>query len=137
MYILQKPVAFIGFILSAIVPLVSPFLKVPIKGNWNLYQTDTGLFAFIYAVLALCVLFFFLRKVSVYRIMTRVYAGCCLLGLLAVYVKINNYFGFNFVDGMLAKTLHLKWGWIALFIGAAVLLMSTRRVKTLPDVPVQ
>ena len=133
MYILQKPVALMGFLISAFVPLFTPFLKVPIKGNWNLYQTDTSLFALTYGILAICVLFFFLRKVSVSRIMTWVYAGWCVLGFTAVFFKINNYFGFKFFDGMLAKSLHLKWGWVALYIGAAVLLFSTRHVKALAE----
>lgn len=71
---------------------------------------------------------FFLRKVSVFRWLTRFYLAWCVLGFVAVYFKINNYFGMKFVDGLLSKTLHLKWGWIVLFIGALILVFSVKKI---------
>jgi len=43
--------------------------------------------------------------------------------------KINHYFGFKLADGLLGKTLHLKWGWFVLFLGAIIMLFSVRKVK--------
>ncbi len=127
MYILRKPMALVGIFVSALSPLFLPFLKVPIKGNWNLYQTDASLFFITYGLLALCVLAFFLRKVSFYRLCTKIYLGWCVLGFLAVYFKINNYFGMKFVDNLLSSTLHLRWGWFFLFFGALVMLISVKK----------
>ncbi|WP_437920795.1 hypothetical protein [Sphingobacterium sp. LRF_L2] len=130
MYVLRKPLAIFGILISAASPIFLPFLKVPIKGNWNLYQTDVGLFAITYGLLGLCVFAFFLRKVSFFRICSRIYLAWCLLGFVAVYFKINNYFGMKLVDGLLAKTLHLKWGWCFLFLGAFILLIAVKKLKT-------
>lgn len=128
MHILRKPLALIGIFVSALAPIFLPFLKVPVKGNWNLYQTDVSLFLITYALLALCVLAFFLRKVTFYRWCTKIYLGWCVIGFAAVYFKINNYFGMKLVDGLLSKTIHLQWGWFLLFLGALVLLISVKKV---------
>lgn len=128
MHILRKPFALIGIFISALAPVFLPFLKVPIKGNWNLYQADVSLFLITYALLGLCVLAFFLRKVFFYRLCTKIYLGWCTLGFIAVYFKINNYFGMKLVDGLLAKTIHLQWGWFVLFAGALILLVSVKKV---------
>jgi len=118
--------ALTGIFISAIAPVFLPFLKVPVKGNWNLYQTDVSLFFVTYGLLALCVLAFFLRKVTFYRLSSRLFLGWCVIGFFAVYFKINNYFGMKFVDGLLSQTLHLKWGWIALFVGALIIVLSVK-----------
>lgn len=128
MHILRKPIALLGIFISALAPVFLPFLKVPIKGNWNLYQADVSLFLINYALLALCVLAFFLRKVSFYRLCAKIYLGWCIVGFIAVYFKINNYFGMKLVDGLLAKTIHLKWGWFFLFLGALTLLISVKKI---------
>ncbi len=131
MYILSKPLAWIGILITALSPIFFPFLKVPLLGNWNLYETDTSLFVLTYGFLGLCILFLFLRKVSLYRIFTRIYVGWCLLAFGAVYFKINHYFGMKLADNLLSKTLHLKWGWLVLFLGALLLFLSVRKPKPL------
>jgi hypothetical protein len=127
MYILRKPVALTGIFISALAPVFLPFLKVPVKGNWNLYQTDVSLFFVTYGLLALCVLAFFLRNVTFYRLCSKLYLGWCVVDFLAVYFKIHNYFGLKFVDGLLSQSLHLKWGWIVLFAGSLILLFSVQK----------
>lgn len=129
MYILHKFYALIGIAIVALSTVFCPFLKVPLLGNWNLYQTDIALFGITLGLLALLVLFFFLRKVRVFRWASYLFLGWCVIGFLAVYFKINNYFGMKLVDGMLAKTLHLKWGWFFLFIGAVLIVLSVRKTK--------
>ncbi|TJZ50862.1 hypothetical protein FAZ15_21155 [Sphingobacterium olei] len=133
MYILNKPLAWTGIGISALSTVFCPFLKVPLVGNWNLYQTDTSLFVVTIGVLALSVLVLFIRKVNAFRIVTRVFAAWTVLGFLAVYFKINNYFGMKFLDGVLAKTLHLKWGWFFLFLGALILILSVRKIKVIKE----
>ena len=129
MYILNKIYAILGIAIAALSTVFCPFLKVPLIGNWNLYQTDIALFGLTIGLLSLLVLFLFLRKVSLFRWGTYLFLIWCIVGFLGVYFKMNNYFGMKFVDGMLAKTLHLKWGWFFLFVGAVVILLSVKKVK--------
>lgn len=129
MYILRKPIALLGIALSALSTIFCPFLKVPIKGNWNLYETDISLFLITSVILGLSVLFFVSRKVGLFRIISVVYLIWTILGLVAVYFKINNYFGMKLVDGLLAKTLHIQWGWAVLIFSAFVMVWSVKKVK--------
>jgi hypothetical protein len=129
MYILRKPIALLGIAVSALSTLFCPFLKVPIKGNWNLYETDTSLFLITLGILGLSVLFFVSRKIALFRITSIVNLIWTILGLVAVYFKINNYFGMKLVDGLLAKTLHIQWGWAVLILSALVMVWSVKKVK--------
>lgn len=133
MYILHKPLAWTGVGISALSTVFCPFLRVRLVGNWNLYQTDTSLFVTTIGLLAFCVSLLFIRKVNAFRVVTRLFAGWTVLGFLAVYFKINNYFGMKLVDGVLARTLHLKWGWFFLFLGALILILSVRKVKVIKE----
>ncbi len=129
MYILRKPIALFGITVAALSSIFCPFLKIPIKGNWNLYQTDTSLFLITMGFLGLSVLFFAVRKINMYRYASWGFLGWTILGLTAVYFKINNYFGFKLVDGLLSKTIHLKWGWVVLILSAVVMVSSVQKVK--------
>ena len=129
MYILNKPVAMLGIAIAALSTIFCPFLKAPLVGNWNLYQTDLTLFAITIGILVLSTLFLVLRKIGLFRILSLSFLIWCTLGLLAVYFKINNYFGMKWVDGLLSKTLHIKWGWFFLFIGGIMMLLSVRKMK--------
>lgn len=131
MYILNKPVAWFGIAVAGLSTVFCPFIKAPLVGNWNLYQTDLSLFFITIGLLALIILLFFIRQVRVYRILTRMFFCWCVLAFSAVYFKMNNYFGMKLFDGMLAKTLHIKWGWFFLFLGAVILLISVRKAKEL------
>ncbi|GGH04508.1 hypothetical protein FAZ19_05600 [Sphingobacterium alkalisoli] len=133
MYILNKPLAWIGIGIGALSTVFCPFLKVPLVGNWNLYQTDVNLFGLSIGLLALSVALLFIRKVNAFRIVTWIFAGWTVIGFVAVYFKINNYFGMKIVDGMLAKTLHLKWGWFFLFLSALILMLSVRKLRAVKD----
>ncbi len=129
MYVLNKIYALLGIVIAAFSTVFCPFLKVPLVGNWNLYQTDLILFGGTIGLLGVLVLFFALRKVSWFRWTSYLLLVWCVVAFLGVYFKINNYFGMKFVDGILAKTLHLKWGWFVLFIGVFISVLSVKKVK--------
>lgn len=129
MYILRKPIALLGIAVSALSTVFCPFLKVPLKGNWNLYETDTILFLITLGILGFNVLFFVSRKIALFRFTSIVYLIWSILGLIAVYFKINNYFGMKLVDGLLAKTLHIQWGWAVLILSALMIVWSVKKVK--------
>ncbi|MGJ1205187.1 hypothetical protein [Sphingobacterium lactis] len=126
---LNKPLALIGFMVVFLAAIFCPFLKVPLKANWNLYQVDTALFMITYGILGVCVLFFFIRKLNAYRISAWILLAWIILSFVLVYLQVNNYFGLKLIDGLLAKTLHLKWGWGVLLLGGLMVLFSVNKGK--------
>ncbi len=127
MIIIKKYFAIVGLIVCFLSSM-TPFLKVPIKGNWNLYQVDAYLFFITLLILGVTALLFFVRAVRAYQWMTRLAACWYLLSITAVWFKINNYFGWGFADKLLSKSLHMRWGWIVYLIGILLLLLSTKKV---------
>lgn len=132
MIIIRKSVALLGLVLCLLAGVL-PMLKVPIKGNWNLYQTDASLFFITYIIVGLTALLFFVRQLKGYQIMTRVAFVWFLISICGVYFKINNYFGWGFADRLLSKTIHMRWGWIVYFIGVLLLILSTKRLKKIEE----
>lgn len=130
MIIVRKGVALSGMVLCFVSTLL-PMLKIPIKGNWNLYQTDAALFFITLIIFGMLCLLFFIRQLRAYRMMTYVSAIWFLISITAVYFKINNYFGWGFADRLLAKTIHMRWGWVLYFIGIMFLLFSTKKISQL------
>ncbi len=123
MLVVKKINAYIGLILGAIAITIAPMLKVPVKGNWNLYQADPRLLYISLAILALTALFLFVRALGMFRVMTIIALIWSAIMAAAVWFKVNNYFGSKFFDKMLSKTIHFQWGWIVLLV--AVLLLAT------------
>lgn len=132
MIIIRKNLALSGLILCLLAGML-PMLKVPIKGNWNLYQTDAALFFITYMIIGITALLFFVRQLTGYRLMTRVAAVWYLISISAVFFKINNYFGWGFADRLLSKSLHMRWGWIVYLVGIALLLLSVKKVKQIEE----
>lgn len=121
---LNKPLALIGFFVVFFSAIFCPFLKVPLKANWNLYQVDTALFMITNGLLGLSVLLFFMRKLNAFRISALALIAWIILSFTLVYFQINNYIGLKFLDGLLSKTLNIKWGWGILLFGAILILLS-------------
>lgn len=127
MLTIRKTNAFIGIILAVIAAVIAPILKVPIKGNWNLYQTDSRLFFITFTVIAALAFCLFLRQLKAFRLLSFVLFFWSVLMAAAVYFKTNNYFGSKFFDKALAKTLHFQWGWVVLLVAVLLLLSSTKK----------
>jgi len=123
MLVVKKINAYIGLILGAIAITIAPMLKVPVKGNWNLYQADPRLLYISLGIFALTALFLFVRALRMFRLMAIVALIWSAIMAAAVWFKVNNYFGSKFFDKMLSKTIHFQWGWIVLLV--AVLLLAT------------
>lgn len=132
MIIIRKSLALSGLILCLLAGML-PMLKVPIKGNWSLYQTDAALFFITYMIIGITALLFFVRQLIGYRLMTRVAAVWYLISISAVFFKINNYFGWGFADRLLSKSIHMRWGWIVYLVGIALLLLSVKKVKQIEE----
>ncbi|GGE07991.1 hypothetical protein GCM10011516_02160 [Sphingobacterium cellulitidis] len=75
-------------------------------------------------LLGLSVLLFFMRKLSAFRISALVLIAWIVIAFILVFFQINNYLGFKLIDGLLSKTLNIKWGWAVLLFGALLILFS-------------
>jgi len=123
MLIVRKKFVLVGLFLCLLSGIL-PMLKVPIKGNWNLYQTDEALFFITYIIICITGLLFFVRQLRFYKLMTKVTAVWYLISISAVFFKINHYFGWKFADGILSRSIHMRWGWVVYLIGVVCLLIS-------------
>ncbi|MDH5828152.1 hypothetical protein [Sphingobacterium faecium] len=132
MIIIRKSFALSGLIICLLAGML-PMLKVPIKGNWNLYQTDVLLFFITYMIIGITGLLFFIRQLVGYRWMTHIAAGWYIISITAVFFKINNYFGWGFADHLLSRSLHMRWGWIVYLIGIVLLLLSVKKLKQIEE----
>ncbi|MGF1923619.1 MAG: hypothetical protein ACQUHE_05535 [Bacteroidia bacterium] len=127
MLVINKINAYIGLLLMVIAITVCPMIKVPLKGNWVLYQTDSRLFFISFAIVAITSLCLFVRQLGAFRLLSFVLFGWSILMAAAVYFKSNNYFGSKFFDKVLAKTIHYQWGWIVLLVAVLLLITSVRK----------
>ncbi|WP_231490023.1 hypothetical protein [Pedobacter sp. Leaf170] len=132
MLILNKFRAYLGILLCVIASFC-PMLKVPIKGNWNLYQSDARLFIITYAILAVAILILFIRKAGAFRFISFVMAIWYVLAVVAVYFTANNYTKYGFANKLIGKVVHFQWGWIVFLVGVIFLLFSTKRGEKLTE----
>jgi len=128
MLVLNKFRAWLG-ILLCVVASFCPMLKVPIKGNWNLYQSDARLFLITYAIIGLSILILFIRKAGAFRFMSVVMGIWYILAVGAVYFTANNYTKYGFANKLIGKVVHFQWGWIVFLVGVIFMLFSARKVE--------
>jgi len=131
MLIINKINAYVGLLLAVIAITIAPIIKVPFKGNWNLYQTDSRLFFITVALIGLTSLCLFVRQLKAFRLLSFVLFVWALLMAAAVYFKSNHYFNSKFFDKVLAKTIHYQWGWIVLLVAVILLVTSVRKGENL------
>ena len=129
MLVIQKINAYIGLLLAAIAISICPMIKVPFKGNWNLYQTDERLFFISFAIIGIAGLCLFVRKLAAFRLLAFVLFIWSALMAAAVYFKTNHYFDSKFFDKLLAKTIHYQWGWIVLLVAVLLLITSVKKER--------
>lgn len=127
MLTVNKISAYLGLMLYLLGIGISPMLKVPLKGNWNLYQTDSRLFLISFVLLAVCALCMYLRRMVAFRFTAWLLSIWSVLMALAVYFKSNHYFGSKFFDKLVANSLSYQWGWIVLLVAVILLLTSFKR----------
>lgn len=129
MLVIKKINAYTGLLLAVIAIGICPMIKVPFKGNWNLYQTDDRLFFISFAIIGITSLCLFVRQLSMFRLLSSVFFVWSILMAAAVYFKSNNYFNSKFFDKVLAKTIHYQWGWIVLLIAVLLLITSVKKER--------
>ncbi|WP_443938374.1 hypothetical protein [Pedobacter sp. MW01-1-1] len=128
MLVLNKFYAWLGILLCTIAGFC-PMLKVPLKGNWNLYQSDARLFFITYGILAIALLVLFMRKIAGFRFMSFVMAVWYILSIGAVYFTVNNYTKHVFANKLIGKIVHYQWGWIVLLVGVLFMLVSVKKTR--------
>ena len=122
--------AWLGILLCFIASFC-PILKVPIKGNWNLYQSDSRLFFITYFLLAITTFVLFLNERGAFKFLGFTLAVWYVLSLFAVWFTASNYTSHKFVDRLLFRTIHFQWGWIVVLVGVALIVFSVKRKKRL------
>ena len=125
---INRFMAWLGILLCFIAGFC-PILKVPIKGNWNLYQSDSRLFFITYFLLAITAFFLFLNKRGAFRSLGITLLIWYVLSLFAVWFTAGNYTSHKFVDRLLFKTIHFQWGWIVVLVGVALIVFSVGKKK--------
>lgn len=128
MLVVNKFRAWLGIFLGLVAGFC-PMLKVPIKGNWNLYQSDARLFFITYTIIALLAFCLFIRKIGAYKFMTRVMAIWYVLAVAAVWFTSNNYTKNGFANKLIGKVVHFQWGWIVLLVGVIFILFSVKKLE--------
>lgn len=127
MLIVRKTNAYIGLILAIIAISIAPMLRVPIKGNWNLYQTDTRLFFISFAILALTCFCLLIRQLRGFRLFAIVFFVWSLLMAGAVFFQSNHYTKSAFANKFIGKVVHYQWGWVVLLVAVLLLLTSVKK----------
>jgi hypothetical protein len=127
MLTVNKINAYLGLFLAVVAASIAPIIKVPIKGNWNLYQTDSRLFFITSTIIALTAFVLFIRKIVAFKFFTRLLFVWSLLMAVAVYFKSNHYFGAKFFDKIVASTITYQWGWLVLLVAVLMLLISVKK----------
>ena len=127
MLILKKTNAYIGLILAVLAISIAPMLRVPIKGNWNLYQTDTRLFFISFAIVALTAFCLFIRQLRGVKIFSILLLVWSILMAAAVYFQSNNYTKSAFANKLIGKVVHYEWGWIVLLVAVLLLVTSVKK----------
>ena len=125
---INRFMAWLGIVLCFIAGFC-PILRVPIKGNWNLYQSDSRLFFITYFLLAVTTFVLFLNKRGAFKVLGFTLAIWYVLSLFAVWFTASNYTSHKFVDRVLFKTIHFQWGWIVVLVGVALIVFSVKRKK--------
>lgn len=140
MLILRKTNAYLGLILAVIAISMAPMLKVPVKGNWNLYQTDSRLFFISLAIVAFTAFCVLLKQIRAFRFFTFVLLIWSLVMAAAVWFNANNYLSEKVVfhkmlNKVLSKTIAYQWGWIVLLVAVLLLVTSVRKEQLKVEKP--
>lgn len=112
---------------------MSPMLRIPVIGNWNYWDIDIVLASIVYALAAAGLLASLLRKTGVVKFAGWGILIVVLFTLVAVYLKVNDYFNFIPIKKLAriaSNIVQYKWiGWIIIFSGAVIMLVSSKRRK--------
>lgn len=130
MYYIRKILALFSIVGALLSTIFCPFLKVFLAGSWNLYKVDTSLFFITNGILLILLLLVISNKAKLFRFTSVLFVLWCLLAVVAVFFKTNNFFGMKFADGLIAKSISFQWGWPVLILFSVLIVFSSSKVKT-------
>lgn len=110
---------------------LSPMLRLPIIGTWNYPDIDVFLAAVVFAAAAAGLLSAVLSRQKIVYISGWVILVVTLFTLLAVYLKVNDYFSFipfKKLASAAARMVRYRWeGWCMLLAGGILMILSGLR----------
>lgn len=125
----MKNIQLIGVIL-VVVGSFLPLVHIPIIGNWNFWKVDQRLAIMCYLLAAMALGGIATNKTRFVKIIGVLLLFLFLFTVLATKYQAFNYFSFlpfkSWTEA-LAGTVKLKWGWAVEFLGAIMMLISTKK----------
>lgn len=125
----MKNIQLIGVIL-VVVGSFLPLVHIPIIGNWNFWKVDQRLAIMCYLLAAMALGVIATNKTRFVKIIGVLLLILFLFTVLATKYQAFDYFSFlpfkSWTEA-LAGTVKLKWGWAVEFLGALMMLISTKK----------
>jgi hypothetical protein len=104
-----------------------PLVHVPVIGNWNYWKLDHSLAVMCWVLSALALFGIVNNKAKITRVSAVLLVLLFLFTLFAVKFQASRYFSFmpfKSWQDKLAGIVKLRWGWVAEFAGALIILFT-------------
>ncbi|CAD7814433.1 hypothetical protein CHRY9390_02804 [Chryseobacterium aquaeductus] len=125
----MKNIQLIGFILVVFGSFL-PLVHVPIIGNWNYWKVDNSLAIACWVFSAIALFGILNNTPKIVKVFGVLLILLFLFTIFATKYQAFSYFSFlpfKSWTETLASTVKLKWGWAVEFLGAVVMLFSTKK----------
>lgn len=127
----MKNLQLIGFFL-VVAGSFLPLVHIPIVGNWNYWKVDNTLAMLVWGISLLAMVFILINKIRLVRIMAFLMILHFVFTILAIKLKSLDYFSFlpfKSWQSAFAGIVKLSWGWFIEFLGAAIILIASRKIS--------
>lgn len=122
----MKNIQILGLLLVAVGSFL-PLVHVPVIGNWNYWKLDHSLAIMCWVLCAVVLFGIVNNSVKVTRISAILLVLLFLFTLFAVKFQASQYFSFmpfKSWQDKLAGIVKLRWGWVAEFLGAFIIILT-------------
>ncbi len=107
-----------------------PLVHIPVVGNWNYWKVDHSLAMIVWGICLLTLVFILMNKSKAVKIMVFLMILLFVFTIVAVKLKSLDYFSFLHFkswQSAFAGIVRLSWGWFIEFLGAAIILIASRK----------
>lgn len=107
-----------------------PLVYIPIVGNWNYWKVDNSLAMIVWGISLLTLVFILMNKNKFVKILAFLMILLFVFTIVAVKFKSLDYFSFlpfKSWQSTFAGIVKLSWGWFIEFLGAAIILIASRK----------
>lgn len=125
----MKILQFIGVLLVVIGSFL-PLVHVPVVGYWDYWNIDHSLAVIVWILIIAALIFILKSKKSMLRLTAVLMIILFLFTIMAVKMKSLDFFSFlpfKSWQGAFAGTVKLSWGWVIEFLGAILILISSKK----------